>query len=107
MLFLENGHPGPFFVFGLFQANIINFTTNKCETVYPIYGAGIPTHNLQNVSLLPLPLDKSSHHVLFIRSISRLKLVVLSRFGGITSPPSMQSFSSSIPVTEKGLADWI
>ena len=30
------------------------------KNVHPVYGAGIRTHNLQNVSLFPLPLDQGS-----------------------------------------------
>ena len=28
--------------------------------VHPVYGAGIQTHNLRNMSLLPYPLDQGS-----------------------------------------------
>ena len=31
------------------------------KNVHPVYGAGIRTHNLRNVSLFPLPLDQGSH----------------------------------------------
>ena len=50
------------FIFGLFQTNIITiFTTNICgKNVHPVYGAGIRTHDLWNVSLFPLPLDQGS-----------------------------------------------
>ena len=42
------------------QYNI--FTTNQCEKthVHPEYGGRIRTHDLQNMSLLPLPLDQGS-----------------------------------------------
>ena len=30
------------------------------RNVHPVYGAGILTHNLQNTSLLPKPLDQGS-----------------------------------------------
>ena len=48
--------PGLFFVyFWSFQTSIITiFTTNICEkNVHPVYGAGMRTHNLWNVSLFP------------------------------------------------------
>ena len=43
-----------FFYFRSFQTNIIAiFTTNICENVHPVYGAGIRNHDLWNVSLFP------------------------------------------------------
>ena len=30
------------------------------KNVHPVFGAGILTHDLQNVSLLPKPLDQGS-----------------------------------------------
>ena len=54
--FYKMGRPGLFFVyFRSFQTNIITiFTTDQCEKchVHPVYGAGIRTHDLRNVSLL-------------------------------------------------------
>ena len=34
------------------------FTTNQCENVHPVYGAGIRTHNLTNLSRHPKPPDQ-------------------------------------------------
>ena len=62
--FFNMGQPWPLFnLFSVFfQTNIITvFTTNKFENVHPVYGAGIRTHNLLDVSLLLLPLDQGSH----------------------------------------------
>ena len=41
--------------FWSFQTNNTIFTTNECEKchVHPVSGAGIQTHDLWNVSLLP------------------------------------------------------
>ena len=45
----------------LFQTNINTiFQQINVKNVHPVYGAGIRTHNLQNMSLLPLPLDQGS-----------------------------------------------
>ena len=50
LFFKKWANPGLFFVyFWSFQTNITIFTTN----VHPLYGAGIRTHNLWNVSLFP------------------------------------------------------
>ena len=38
--------PGLFFP--SFQTNITIFTTNNCEIVHPVYGAGIQTHDRQD-----------------------------------------------------------
>ena len=49
-------NPSLFFVyFRSFQTNNTFFTTNECEKchVHPVSGAGIRTHDLWNVSLLP------------------------------------------------------
>ena len=54
--FLNWANPGLFFVyFRSFQTNNTIFTTNECEKrhVHPVSGAGIRTHDLWNVSLLP------------------------------------------------------
>ena len=53
--FLKNGPTLASFLFILsFQTPITIFTTNKCEKhVHPVYGAGIQTHDLWNMSLLP------------------------------------------------------
>ena len=51
-LFLKMGHPRSlFFIFSSFQTKITIFTTNKCEKCPS--GAGIQTHDLRNMSLLP------------------------------------------------------
>ena len=46
----------------LFKQTLQIFTTNKWEKchVHPVYGAGIRTHDLWNMSLLPKPLDQGS-----------------------------------------------
>ena len=49
-----------FIYFRSFQTNITIFTTNICENVHPVYGAGIRAHDLWNMSLLPLPLHQGS-----------------------------------------------
>ena len=50
--------PGLFFrLFLYFQTHITIFTTNLCEKSPPVYGAGIQTHDLQDMSLLPKPID--------------------------------------------------
>ena len=63
LFFFKWANPGPFFFyFRSFQTNITTiFTTNICgKNVHPVYGAGIRTHDLRNVSLFPLPLDQGS-----------------------------------------------
>ena len=48
------------FIFGLFQTNIITILQQiYVKNVHPVYGAGIRTHDLWNVSLFPLPLEIS------------------------------------------------
>ena len=55
------GHPGLFlFIFRLFQTIFTILQQIYVKNVHPIYGAGIRTHDLQNMSLLPQPLDQSS-----------------------------------------------
>ena len=40
--------------FRFFLTNIITiFTTNVCDNVHAVYGAGIQTHNHRNMSVLP------------------------------------------------------
>ena len=52
-LFLKNGSfPASFCLFSSFQTQITINTTNKCENVHPVYGAGIQTHDLWHMSLL-------------------------------------------------------
>ena len=36
------------------------------KNVHPVYGTGIRTHDLQNVSLLPLPLDQGSRPIMVL-----------------------------------------
>ena len=56
--FFKIGHP----VYRLFSS----FQTSQflqliyVKNVHPVYGPGIRTHNLQNVSLLPQSLDQGS-----------------------------------------------
>ena len=54
-LFLKMGQIRPLLhLFSSFQSHITNFTKNRhVKNVHPVYGAGIQTHNLWNVSLLP------------------------------------------------------
>ena len=57
--FLNGPTPASFsFIFGLFKQTLqfLQYVKN----VHPVYGAGIRTHDLQNVSLFPLPLDQGS-----------------------------------------------
>ena len=55
------GHPGPLLsLFYVFSNKHYNFYINICEKVHPVSGAGIRTHDLLDVSLLPLPLDQVS-----------------------------------------------
>ena len=50
------------FIFGLFQVNINTFVQQiNVKNVYAVYGTGIRTHDLQNVSLLLKPLDQGFH----------------------------------------------
>ena len=49
-----SANPGLIFILFLpFQTHIKIFTTNKCENVHPVYGAGIRIHDLWNMRLLP------------------------------------------------------
>ena len=56
-------NPGPFsFIFGVFKQTIQfcqQFNVKKCHA-HPVYGARIRTHEIQNMSLFPLPLDQGS-----------------------------------------------
>ena len=56
-LFLKKNGPSPAsfsFIFGLFQTNINTILQQiNVKNVHPVYGTGIRTHDLQNVSLLP------------------------------------------------------
>ena len=58
-----NGPTPAFFIvyFGLFKQTPLQILQQiNVKNVHPVYGAGIRTHNLQNMSLLPLPLDQGS-----------------------------------------------
>ena len=54
-LFLNGPSPASFsFIFGLFQTNINTILQQiNVKNVHPVYGTGIRTHDLQNMSLLP------------------------------------------------------
>ena len=55
------GQPRPLFLFGPFKQTSLQFLQQKYgKNVHPVYGARIRTHDLRNVSLLPLPLDQGS-----------------------------------------------
>ena len=50
------GHPRPLFLFIFVFSNetSLQFLQEICvKNVHPVYGAGIQTHNLQNMSLNP------------------------------------------------------
>ena len=50
----KNGHPGLFFVyFHLFKQTSQFLQQMYVKNVHPVHGAGIWTHNLQILSLLP------------------------------------------------------
>ena len=68
--------PASFRLFSSFQINITNFTLNVCEkmSIYLVYGAGIRTHDLQNMSLLPLPLDQDFRPLVCFVSTKILKV---------------------------------
>ena len=53
--FLNGPTPASFeFIFGLFKQISLQFLQQiYVKNVHPVYGAGIRTHNLQNVSLFP------------------------------------------------------
>ena len=56
------GHPRPLFLFIFVFSNetSLQFLQEICvKNVHPVYGAGIQTNNLQNMSL-NLPLDQGS-----------------------------------------------
>ena len=51
--FLKMGHPRPLFrLFSVFFKQTLQFL-QYVKNVHPVYGAGIRTHDLQNMSLLP------------------------------------------------------
>ena len=48
------GHPGLFFhLFSAFQTHIIILQQINVKNVHPVYGAGIQTHDIWNMSVLP------------------------------------------------------
>ena len=60
------GHPRPLFrLFSVFFKQTLIQFYNKLmwKNVRPVYSTGIRTHDLQIVSLLPLPLDQGSRPV--------------------------------------------
>ena len=61
------GQPRPLFrLFSVFFKKNINTILQQIhvKNVHPVYGPGIRTHDLHNVSLLPLPLDQGSRPTL-------------------------------------------
>ena len=57
LLFLNGSTPASFsFIFGLFKQTILflqQINVKKCQNVHPVYGAGIRTHGLLNLSRHP------------------------------------------------------
>ena len=49
-----------------FQINFYSFTKKYVKNVHPVYGAMNLTHDLRDMSLLPLPLDQGSHPIVEI-----------------------------------------
>ena len=87
---LKIGQPRHLFqLFSAYQTHITNFTSNRCvKNVHPVYGAGIQTHNLWNMSLLPLPQDQQgfcTNHFDLLYLIS-----VQARIDGILYWPEFQ-----------------
>ena len=58
-----NGHPRPLFIYFRSFSSKHHNLNNKLmwKNVHPVYGAGIQTNDIQSMSLLPYPLDQSSH----------------------------------------------
>ena len=74
-------------MFGVFKQTSLQFlqqiNLKKCYA-HPVYGAGIPTHNLLNMSRLPLPLDQ-------------IQITIdMQRGGGVINEQVTQSSSSCI-----------
>ena len=69
------------FCFSLFQANTNTILQQiNVKNVHPVYGTGIRTHDLQYMSLLPLPLARAANRVLlccFSATTHRYKIVPL------------------------------
>ena len=60
MLFLNGPSPASFsFIWDLFKQTMQQIIVKKCH-IQPVYGAGIWTHNLSNMSRLLKPLDQGS-----------------------------------------------
>ena len=54
MFFLKMVHPRHlFYLFSSFQTNITILQLINVKNVHPVYGTGIQTHDLWNMSLLP------------------------------------------------------
>ena len=53
--FFKKGHPRPLllFIFGHFKQKLPFLKHINVKNVHPVYGAGIRTHNLWNMILLP------------------------------------------------------
>ena len=64
-------YPGPSFLFirGPFQATPAVY---NLKNTYSVYVARIRTHNLQNMSLISLPLDQASLHIFSPLYVSRI-----------------------------------
>ena len=62
MAHLKMGHHRPLFrLFSVFFKQTVYFLQQINEkNVHPVYSTGIQTHDLQNVSLIPSPLDQGS-----------------------------------------------
>ena len=60
--FFKKGHPRSLFILS-FHTNITFLQQINVKNVHPVYGAGIQTHDLQNMSRHPLPLDQGSHQL--------------------------------------------
>ena len=57
------GQPLPLFrLFSVFFKQTLQFL-QYVKNVHPVYGAGIRTHDLRNVSLFPWPLDQGSRPI--------------------------------------------
>ena len=60
-VFLKCAYPGLFLIyFRLFEHRLQFLQKINVKNVHPVYGTGIQTHNLWNMSLLPKPLDQGS-----------------------------------------------
>ena len=51
--FKKWANPGLFFMFGLFKQTIQFLQQINVKNIHPIYGAGIRTHDLSNMSRVP------------------------------------------------------